>query len=256
MSDEATPQTAANPSPIPVTAPPVQTPATPQAAAPAPPAAPEPKAAKPAEPKPTSGNDPKPQKVDDDSNFPWLPDRLKQARGAERNALLREFGVESADDIKTQLARLKELEDAQLTEQERVAKQLESERSARAKAEQYQKPFTDFVTARFEALTPEQQALIDAKANGDPLLRHEGIQYIDALARLQPISAPEAPPAPPKPASTVPEVPKPPVPNGGAAKTKYEQWIALRDDPKTTMQASLFYRANRFEIDRSRPQTT
>lgn len=246
MSEEATQQPAANTPPAPAAppAPPASPPAPTPPAAPAPAPAQQPlklesPPAKP-EPEPKAGDDQQPA---------WLPDRLKQARGAERNALLKELGAESPDDIKAKLTRLQELEDATLSEQERVAKQLADAQAAAARGAAFEKPFTNYVQSRFEALTPEQQALIDSRANGDPLLRHEGIQYLDALAA----HAPAAPPVtPPKPAST-PEAPKPPPASGGAPKTKYEEWRAMAENPATSLKATFFYRANKHAIEASRP---
>lgn len=253
MNDEATPQApATNPTAAPETQP------TPQPAQQQPPSGQQalnlpgtvPAQPPKQDPPPTQPEKPK----GSDENPAWLPSRLEQARGNERSKILKAAGVESEEQLTERLKRLNELEAEKLTEAERQQKVLEQAQQAAARGAQFEKPFTDYVNARFGALTPEQQALIDSKANGDPLLRHEGIQYLDAVSALVPQQQTPPPAQPqPKPASTSPEVPKPPPVSGGPPKTKFEEWRVLAENPKTSLQASFFYRANKHAIDASRP---
>lgn len=171
---------------------------------------------------------------------PWLPDRLKQARESERKKLLQELGAETPDDLKAKLAKLSELETSQLTEQERTQKLIQELTPKAEQAERLSGLFSSVVESRFSQLSEAQQTAIDAVANGSAEERWKLMSVLDAA-----IGA--APPPAPKPAQTAPQGASPP-PSPATPKTARDKWIELqRSDP---MQASLFYQANAFEIQK------
>jgi len=210
MSDEPTPQ--GTPAPIP----------PPSADPPAPPPA-----------SPTAGADPSPT---------WLPERLKQARQAERKALLESFGVKDGDELKTRLQKLQELETSQLSEQERTAKMLDELRPKAEAGERVSALFASVVEKQFAELPEQTQAAIDARANGDAEKRWDLMQVVAATAPTQPVS-----PSAPRPANTPAA---PPAPTPGNPQTAFDRWQALKASDATA--ASIFYQSHSSEIDQSR----
>lgn len=65
-----------------------------------------------------------------------LADRLKRDREAQQSKLLQSLGVESLDDATNALAELKKLKESQLSESERLQKQLDEATQAAEKARQ------------------------------------------------------------------------------------------------------------------------
>lgn len=125
-------------------------------------------AANPVSPTPAPVPEPQPetnsgQHGQGNSDPTWLPERLERARRAEREALLKELGVEKPEDAKTALAEFQKLKDAQLSEADRAKQELERERQKREKAE------SDLVAERQTRLIEKRDseirnALRDARA--------------------------------------------------------------------------------------------
>lgn len=183
--------------PAPAGQPPAAAPPAAQPPAAAPPAAPAPA---PAATPPAAGSPPPkadpPPKGDPD----WLKPRLESAQ----KAVLTRHGIESEEQLQQRLAKLKELEDAQKTEAEKL-----QERAARA--EQLEQQLATYATAQMSALTAEQQAAVKAVAGEEP---GRQLQAIEALRPTwgQPTAATLPAPAgqsPAAPAGTPPA--RPPV---------------------------------------------
>lgn len=85
---------------------------------------------------PPTGGDPRPGEAVVTMPQAQL-DKLMAERGEQgKRALLKEFGVETPEEIKTILAKAKEIEDAQKTEQERLAEEAGKHKTRAEKAEQ------------------------------------------------------------------------------------------------------------------------
>lgn len=104
-----------------------------------------------------------------------IADRLSRRDKADQNAAITAFlqglGVEKADDLKARLSRLKEIEEKDLTELDKLKRDVESERATRAKLE------ADFAAYRTQIEQQQRLAARDAR--------------ITALARDAKASAPE-----------------------------------------------------------------
>jgi hypothetical protein len=212
-----------------------------------------------------------------------LKARLDEEREKSRKAVLAKFGVEKVEDIETKLARLKQLEDAQLSEAERVTKQIEELKKSADEGSRYKRALASAVEDRFAELPEKAREAIDEVANGDPesrlammrVLRKAGLvptipsdaaPVVAATAAHAPQpatpaapatqapaaapvdAAPVAPPVAAAPANAAPTgtVPRPSVP-----KTKWDEYQEMNKSRPNA--ASLFYQLNRTEIERSRP---
>jgi len=171
----------------------------------------------------------------------WLPDRLKQARATAQKQLLQELGVTDPGDVKAKLAELDKLKTAQLTDQERIAKQLAELQPKADLADKLQAQFSSIVDSQFSALPEMQQAAIDSVASGDAGKRWELMQVLRAAGGA--VIAAAA-----RPANTAPAAPPPPAPT--QPQTPFQRWEALqKTDP---VQASIFHQLNAFAIEQSR----
>lgn len=210
----------------------------------------------PAQAEPSAGTPPVSQtelQLDPAKPPAWLAPRLQEAKDAAVNTLLKGSGLTTADELKTKLTRLAELEQAQLTESERVAKQLEDLKPKAERLGHVEQLLAKVVETQFSALPETVKTAIDAQAGGDPEKRLQLLSVMQASGLLPasslPLPAPTPAPAPapaPKPADTAPPG-KPPAPSG--TSTKYDEWNAM---PEGAMK-SLYFGANIHEIERSRP---
>ena len=174
-----------------------------------------------------------------------LKERLDETREAATRALLKEFGFESKADGRKAMDALKKLQESQLSEQERLAKQL-SEYEAKAKAgESYAKLFGDLINEQIAALPESVRKTIEDEA-GDAQARYKLMTFLKkAGAIAAPMSAPEAPKAPAS-AGAAPPAPKP-----SPAKSK---WDEFRDmEKRSPLMASVFYQTHAADIEASRP---
>jgi hypothetical protein len=219
-----------------------------------------------------------------------LKARLDEEREKSRKAVLSKFGVEKVEDIEAKLARLKTLEDAQLTEQERVTKQIDELKKSADEGARYKKALAGAVEDRFAELPEKAREAIDEMANGDPearlafmrVLRKSGLAPAvasDAAPVAAPTVAPVALPAvAPAPTQVAPAAPAPPapmvppavapplaaapanaaptntVPRPSIPKTKWDEYHEMTVSRPNA--ASLFYNLHRTEIERSRPVST
>ena len=221
----------------------VQTPAP--AVAPIPPAAPAAASAKP-EPKPEA----KPVKTDD-QNPAWLPGRLAEAKKAERNALLNELGFPDLESAKARVAKAKELEDATLTEQQRVQQQLEELKPQAERVTTLEAQLKAMVDAEWEVLPEHTRNAIDAVAQGNIEKRLEHI--IVEKAKRDPNAPTPAPVVPASPPTAPPATTSPPgaPPAPAQTQTKWEEFQAI--PAEQSVRRGLFYRAHRAAIEASKP---
>jgi hypothetical protein len=196
-----------------------------------------------------------------------LKQRLADERDAARKQLLAKHGVEKAEDLDTKLAKLKELEDAQLTAAERTEKKL-AELAAAAETAKGANAIADqAVTELLAQLTPAQQEAIakqEPKTAADKLRL---IRFVRELAAASPPPPPATPPLGAAPLGTAPAAPPPPpappsppattTPAPGAprpgSKSKFDEYVELK--LKSPAAAGAFYSANKAAIETSRPTT-
>lgn len=177
--------------------------------------------------------------------------RLDETRDGSRRELLKKYGFESEAALERRLKALKDVEDAQLSEHEKLKKRLEEleprDKRAAELEERYAKQLNKQVAALPEHLqkivaerakTPEQiEEYLDVFAEAGLL---KGDAKADAAAAL-------------KGASTAPSAKQP---KQDAAPTKFEEWQRLDSKPETRVQAGVFYQMNRDAIERDRPAPT
>lgn len=208
-----------------------------------------------ATPASTPANQPPPVATDDDPIVKLSPAQMKQrldeTRGSERKAMLKEFGFESIEAGKRALQALKELQDSQLTEQQKIVKERDEYKkqadSLRPKAERTAAKLAALVNAQFDALPEAQRNAIDKVAEGDPDKRLELIEVFRAAGALGQATATEHP-AVPKPLSTAAPTN---APRPGGARTKFDDWQDMAG--RNQVAGDLFYQNNMHEIERSRP---
>lgn len=245
----AAPAAPVPPAPAPPAAPPAPAPAPTPAAVPA--VAPQAPTSQPQDqPAPASAD------VPDDGKHPWLPKRLEDARSAAVNKLLADLGVENLDAAKGRLAKLSELEKAQMTEAERTQALIDELKPKAERVSKVEGLLAQMVEQQFAKLPEQAQAAIDATANGNPEQRLALMQVLQAAGSVQQPEAPQVPapvaqpPAAPVPATTTPNAPAPPAPT--QAQTHYEIWQAkVKANDRT---ANLYHQMNRAQIELSRPQ--
>jgi len=179
----------------------------------------------------------------------WLAPRLQEAKDAATNALLRAAGVAKTEELTAKLARLTELETAQLTAEERSARELAELRTKAAETDRYKQMSSALAEQQFAALPENERAALEDLS---PLDR---IPYITRFAKarsgsqgvVDPALAISPAPAPaPKPADTAPPG-KAPAP--AVTRSKYDEWQAM---PNGTMKA-IFYGQFTQDIESSRP---
>jgi hypothetical protein len=182
----------------------------------------------------------------DDPAPQWLPDRLKQARAAERKQLLQELGADDPAALKAKLKKLDELETEKLSDQERVEKLIKELTPKAEEGERYKKMFADFVDAQFSSLDEKTQQAIDAKANGNAERRWEFMQFMQTAGLGGPATTT---PTPARPANTAPAGAQPP-PAPAQPKTTFDKWNDLKKTD--SVAASVFYQMNAMAIEQSR----
>jgi hypothetical protein len=182
-----------------------------------------------------------------------LKSRLEEERSKARNSLLKDLGFEKASDIAAVLKSVKDKQDAELTEVERLKKQLGEFAPKVERLTTLEARFASLVEHQFGALPDNVRQAIDEVANGNA---EERLRMIDVFRKsgllgghaTQPTDPPAG--AIPKPASNGSTAP---APRGAAVRTKYEELVEL--EKRNPIAASIFYQANQREIEASRPQT-
>lgn len=176
-------------------------------------------------------------------------ERLAEEATKAQRRFLKDLGFDKAEDLQAVLKVKKELEEAQLSEQDKLKKRVKELEPLEQEAAEYKGIVKQLVDDQFGALPENVQKAIDEVANGSPRERLRLMRVMKAAGLGVAPAAGTAPPAQPAPKTTAPNGPAPP-PNGGS-KTKFEEWQELRG--KNPMLAGLFYRNNAEAIDASRP---
>jgi len=175
-----------------------------------------------------------------------LKERLREERERARGAFLKDLGFEKSDDLKGALGKLKELETASLSQQEKTEKELAELRTKAARADGTTELLKLVVDEQFSKLPESVQKIIDETADGDPEQRLLLMRVVSA-ATASASADPAAPPPPPGPKTVSPK----PAPAPQGAETAYDKWQSMQK--KNGLLADLFFSANQREIEASRP---
>lgn len=188
-----------------------------------------------------------------------LQKRLEETRDAARTRFLKDLGFEKPDDLKAVLKAAKDAEDAKLSEIERLRKQAEEYKPRADRAAALEKQLATIVESQFNELPDNVRSAIDDVANGNAeerlrmmdVFRKSGLLKSPVSAQAPNAAPAQAPAAPPPPAANTAGAP-PPKP--AAVKSKFDEWRDL--EATNPVMASIFYTANKRDIDKSRPASS
>lgn len=208
-------------------------------------AQPQAQPAQPAAPPPAAA----PQPSSNPAHVQMTSDQLKQRLDESRQAVLKDLGFASVAEGKKAMAAFAEWQKSQMTEQERIQKELADAKAAASRFESRSSLFEKMVEAEFNKLPEAARNAIDMQAQGNADERYRLIAFMQMAGVGIQQPAPAAPPAP-----VEPQVPKPanagnvpPAPKGVPVRTKLDEYQELQ---KTRpMAASAFFAANRREIE-------
>lgn len=177
-----------------------------------------------------------------------LKARLDEERGkastGRESELLKLLGVDKLDDLTKLVKSAKDREAADLTERQKLEKDLSELKTKAARGEKDGALTKTLVDQLFAKLPENAQKVIDAQANGDPHARWALMQIAEALGTA---AAPPAPAPPNPPANVAP----PPAPPPSGQQTKFQEWEQKRGF--SPMAGDIFYQNNVREIEASRP---
>jgi hypothetical protein len=175
--------------------------------------------------------------------------RLAEAQESARRSLLKDLGVEKPEDAKSAITKARELEQASLTETQRLQKQLEELTPKAKRATTLEERNAKFVSLLESEIPESKKGLLDL-APSDPDARAEWLLTARSKGHFK-VDAPTATTTA-NPANTIgPAGPATPKPAG--TLTPYEQWQAYVA-AKQTIRAANFYDSNRRAIETSRPK--
>lgn len=176
-----------------------------------------------------------------------LKARLSEERTKGVNKLLKELGVEKAEDIKAMMKVKAELEAAQLSEKEKLVKELEDARKGASKASDLEKLAQELFGETWESLPEKVRESIEEQA-GDSFQERARLVKIMKKAGLLGSNEALKPPGKKAPANHADAPPNPPV---VPVKTAWEKYQDMKRE--SPMRASIFFDANRTEIAATQP---
>jgi hypothetical protein len=174
-----------------------------------------------------------------------LNDRIAQAK----RAALKDLGFDDSAAAKAALEAGKAASEAQMTEVERLQKRAQDAEALTASLPATEKAAGEAVEALILALPADQQKAVRSQAGEDwkaalklvTFLRDAGLNSAPAPSTATADALANPPPATTGPAGAPPS----PAPT----RTKFDEYAAI----KNPSARSIFYRANRAEIDATRP---
>lgn len=187
-----------------------------------------------------------------------LKSRLDETREKTRADVLKELGFGSLAEGKKSLDALKKLQDSQLSEQEKLAKQLDEYRGIASRYEGHSKLFASMVENEIAKLPDTARAAIDEQSSDNPDERYRLLNFmrrVGVVASAQPAAGAQPQPTQPVPPAPAPRPVSagavPPAPRGAQPRSKFEEW---QDKSRGNQVAGdLFYQLNMTEIERTRP---
>lgn len=164
----------------------------------------------------------------------WLKERLDRARETERRSILKELGVEDVKNAKEALSALKQLRDAQKTEEERLRAQVAELQSAVVERDAYKSKVEAQAKAAIAQLSEQHQAIVAELAGDSPAKQLETIEKLKSAGMLVSKPAPIAAPTQTAPAQAAP------APGSTKEDNVLATWDALRADPRKAIEAAYF----------------
>lgn len=160
-----------------------------------------------------------------------LKQRLERERKAARNELLKKFGVDSEDAVAEAFKKLKEIEDASKSEQQRLIEERDQLKPKADLADSLAKRVEALSAAQYEALSEDDRDLVDALSNeSDGTVNHDRrIDVIAALTKKKRIGKTPVPAG----SSTSRAAPAPKgdaAPEPGSPESHYQAWSKM-DSP-------------------------
>lgn len=193
-----------------------------------------------------------------------LQKRLDETRESARARFVKDLGFEKPEDLKAVLKAAKDAEDAKLSEIERLRKQADEYKPRAERAAELEARLTALVDDQFKDLPEAVRTAIDEVAGGkaEDRLRMMDVFRKSGLLRAQTPATGAAPTvgaAPHAPTlQQAPVAPMAPANTGGAppprpvaTRTKFEEYVDL--EKTNPVAASIFFLANRREIEKTRP---
>jgi hypothetical protein len=163
----------------------------------------------------------------------WLNDRLARAKETARKELAQEYGADP-EQVKAALKLAKELQDAKLSETEKLTAELTELRGVKAKAEALEVVVKANAEQALAALDEKGRAFVASAAGQDPAAQLKMINELRASGLL----APKAEPVPVA-ANTAPAAPAPKVVMT-PKESILQQYAALKADPYRTSEKAFF----------------
>jgi hypothetical protein len=129
----------------------------------------------------------------------WLPKRLEQAKRSATDEALKALGVESFDAAKAAIAKAKQLEESQKSEQQKLNERIAALEPEAKKAAEFAAVIAKHADVELAKLTDEQRAAVLAIAGDD---KTRALATVEALRPTWVKAAVSAPAPPPPPANT------------------------------------------------------
>lgn len=178
-------------------------------------------------------------KAQDNQDPKWLPERLER----ERRAILKQLGVEKVEDAKTAIAKLKEIQQQQMTEQEKLRTQVQELEVAAKDLDQYRDAVSALATASMNALSEDQKSVVMDLAGDSP------VSQLRVIERLKPTWVKQTGIVAAAPVSTSPPASAPKQVTSPEA-SKRDTWLQMKKD--NPVLAAEFYLAHSQEIIQSK----
>lgn len=188
-----------------------------------------------------------------------LKQRLDETRLSGKNELLKELGFSSLEDASKALKTLKSIQEGQLSETDRLKKQLAELEPAANRAKDLESHLSTLVKDALAQMPESAQLAIKANAGDDVEAQLKLIQFLRASgvnaspAGTSPPGTPAAtPPSPPAPPAKTAPPTAPPRPAGAQ-----NAWDKYQDIVKQYGQAAgdIHYQLHSAAIDRDKPAT-
>lgn len=151
---------------------------------------------------------------DEEKRYPWLPSRL----GRERKQVLKQFGVESADEAKALIEEARKLKAERQSETERMQARIKELEGASKEHGEYRVAIAAQAAEAMASLTVEQRTIVEDLVGESPT------KQLQAIAKLRPTWKMPLP----APASTAPAATPAPSPTASQTENHLATWEKLK----------------------------
>jgi hypothetical protein len=180
-----------------------------------------------------------------------LKQRLDETRAAAETAALKKLGFESYAAAERQQKALREWQDSQKSEAEKIATRIAELEPLAARAPKLEGLLGDLLKEQIAALPESIRKVVEENAKS-PEEQLNLLKMFRASGAIDAVTKAGAPaPAVPPPAATAPAAGAP-KPGSPGPQNAFEAWKALESNAATRAQAAVFYQLNRTAIERDR----